>query len=93
MNCWRTTWGATLVNMGHGFTMLAMGDATGISPIHTSFDKAQLGWLFLIGFVCTTIGTQWVGMSAADQSEVKHQLGLNNAGYPEEEEDTKENKP
>lgn len=71
MNCWRTTWGATLANLGRSLTMFALGDATGISPIHTALDKQELGWVFLVGFVLKTVGSQWAGMAAADKREVK----------------------
>ena len=89
MNCWRTTWGATLTNVGNGLKMFALGDATGISPIHTALNKHELGWLLVIGWIMGTVGTQWQGMAAADQKEVKRQLGLKADGFPLENESQK----
>lgn len=85
MNCWRTTWGATLANVGKILSGLALGDGAGISPVHLSLSKHELGWLFLIGLVLHAIGTQWMGAASADHLEVKKQLGLKADGFPVDE--------
>lgn len=82
MNCWRTTWGATLANVGKILWGLSLGSGAGISPISLGFGKEALGWIFLVGLVLHAIGTQWTGMASADQLEVKRQLGLKADGFP-----------
>lgn len=69
-----------MTNVGNLLTYFALGDATGVSPLHTTLDKQALGWLFMIGMLLKTVGTQWQGMASADNNEVKYQLGLNTDG-------------
>jgi len=83
MNCWRTTWGATLSNVGYAIIGLLLGNATGMSPIKLHFSEDVSSILFVFGFICKIVGTQWQGMAGADQMEVKKQLGLNPDGTPQ----------
>jgi hypothetical protein len=82
-------------NIGGILTAFALGDATGIMPLITSLDKKSLGWIFIAGFVIRSVGTQWAGMAAADNQEVKFQLGLAKDGTkpanPISRQDDKEN--
>lgn len=84
MNCWRTTWGATLANVGKVLWSLSLGEGSGVSPLHSGVSKEALGWLFIAGLILHAVGTQWLGMASADQREVKRQLRLKADGTPYE---------
>jgi hypothetical protein len=57
-------------------TMLAVGDATHLG-FQLDLSRHELSWLFLIGWLVRTLGTQLHGAAAADKTEVKKRLGLN----------------